>query len=136
MGIGAKGEPRIVVAQHGGDRFDVRDVLEGHGNEGVTKIVEPNAGKSRVLQDTLVEGGDRVRMVHLPGGTGGEQIGILGVFVVLLDEKFYRLMRDRYLTDGGLGLGPGELQAAVQVADILLANWYRLAVAVWILGWA
>lgn len=122
VGVGLEGEPCIVVPQHGGDRFDVYSALESHGSEGVTEIVEPNAGKSRVLQDTLVECGDGIRMVHFPGGTGWEQVGALRVFGVFLDEEVYRLLWDGHFTDGCLGLGPGELQTAVWVANILLAD--------------
>ena len=35
VGVGAEGEPCVVVAQHGGDRLDVYAVLEGQGGEGM-----------------------------------------------------------------------------------------------------
>lgn len=42
VGIGFKGEAGVVVAQHGGDCLDVHAVLEGHGGEGVSEVVEPD----------------------------------------------------------------------------------------------
>ena len=54
VGVGAKGESCIVVAQHGRDRLDVYAVLEGQGGEGVPEIVEPEMLQSSVLQDALV----------------------------------------------------------------------------------
>ena len=41
VGVCPQGEPGVVVAQHGGDGFDVHAVLEGQGGEGVPEIVEP-----------------------------------------------------------------------------------------------
>ena len=35
VGVGAQGEPGVIVPQHGGHRFDVHAVLEGCGGEGV-----------------------------------------------------------------------------------------------------
>ena len=35
MGVGAQGEPCVVVSQHGGHRLDVHPVLKGQGGEGV-----------------------------------------------------------------------------------------------------
>ena len=35
VGVGAKGEPCVVVAQHTGDGLDVHAVLQGQGREGV-----------------------------------------------------------------------------------------------------
>ena len=35
MGVGAKGKPRVVVAQHTGDCFDIHAVLECQGGEGM-----------------------------------------------------------------------------------------------------
>ena len=37
VGVGAEGEPGIVVSQHGGHRLDIHAVLEGCGGEGVSK---------------------------------------------------------------------------------------------------
>ena len=41
VSVGAEGESGIVVAQHGGDGFDVHAVLEGQSGEGVPEIVKP-----------------------------------------------------------------------------------------------
>ncbi len=35
VGVGAEGKPRVVVAQHGGHRFYIYPVLQGHGRKGV-----------------------------------------------------------------------------------------------------
>lgn len=35
VGVGAEGEPGIIVAQHGGHRLDIHTVLKGCGGEGV-----------------------------------------------------------------------------------------------------
>ena len=35
MGVGAKGKPRIIVAQHTGDGLDIHAVLESQSCEGV-----------------------------------------------------------------------------------------------------
>ena len=65
VGVGAKGESCIVVAQHGRDRLDVYAVLEGQGGEGVPEIVEPKVLQASVFQDALVQRGHRVRYVLL-----------------------------------------------------------------------
>ena len=38
VGIGAEGEPSIVVPQHGGHRFYIHAVLKGCGGEGVPQV--------------------------------------------------------------------------------------------------
>lgn len=38
VGVGAEGEPGVVVPQHGGDGFDVHAVLKSQGGEGVPEI--------------------------------------------------------------------------------------------------
>ena len=50
VGVGAKGEPCVVVAQHTGDGLDVHAVLQGQGREGVSRIVETHLGQSCSLQ--------------------------------------------------------------------------------------
>ena len=72
VGVGAESESCIVVPQHGGDGLDIDTVLEGQGGEGVAEIVEPEVFQAGILQDALVEGGYRVRMVHGAGAGGGE----------------------------------------------------------------
>ena len=54
VGVGAQGEPGIVVPRHGGHGFDVHAVLEGCGGEGVTEIMEADMLQSGVLQDLLM----------------------------------------------------------------------------------
>ena len=44
VGVGAEGEPCVVVAQHTGNCFDVHAVLERQGCEGVSKLVEAENG--------------------------------------------------------------------------------------------
>ena len=38
VGVGAQGEPGVIVPQHGGHRFDVHAVLEGCSGKGVPEI--------------------------------------------------------------------------------------------------
>lgn len=57
VGVGPQGKACVVVAQHGGDGFDVHAVLEGQGGEGVPEIVEPKVLQASVLENALVEGG-------------------------------------------------------------------------------
>ena len=44
VGVGVQREPRRVVAQHTADGLDVHAVLQGHGCEGVTEVMESDAG--------------------------------------------------------------------------------------------
>ena len=55
VGIGAEGEPGIVVPQHGGHRLYVYAVLEGCGGEGVPEIMEAEMLQPGILQDFLME---------------------------------------------------------------------------------
>ncbi len=45
MGVGVQREARRVVAQHTADGFYVHAVLEGHGGEGVSEVMESDAGQ-------------------------------------------------------------------------------------------
>ncbi len=63
VGVGAEGEPGIIVAQHGGHRLYIHTVLKGCGGEGVPKVVETDVGQSCVLQDLLMEVDHRIRVV-------------------------------------------------------------------------
>ena len=49
VGVGAEGEPGIVVAQHGGHGFYIHAVLKGCGGEGVPQIMEADVRQSCVL---------------------------------------------------------------------------------------
>ena len=75
VGVGAESESGIVVSQHGGDGLDVYAVLEGQGGEGVAQVMEPKVLQPGVLEDALVEGSHRIRVVHGPGSGGGEEPG-------------------------------------------------------------
>ena len=55
VGVGAKGEARIVVTQHTADRFHIHAVLEGQGRECVPQVVEADVFQPGVLQDFFVE---------------------------------------------------------------------------------
>lgn len=58
VGIGAEGKSSVVVAQHGGHRFHVHPILQGHGSEGVpigyNKDKSENPVFSRVCGFVLV----------------------------------------------------------------------------------
>lgn len=108
VGVGPQGKACVVVAQHGGDGFDVHAVLESQGGEGVAEIVEPEMLQTGVFQDPLVKGGHRVRMVHTSCAGGGEEPGVIRVLGVLLDEQLHRLLGDSDLPDGVLRLGTGD----------------------------
>ena len=75
-----------------------------------------------ILEDLLMELRYGVRMVHLSGGWGREHVLIIGMLIMLLDQEIYRFLRDGYSADGGFGLGAGEGQFPVGVADILFAD--------------
>ena len=64
----------------------------------------------------------RIRVVHSPGDRRRKQVGTVRVLVVLLDQQVYRRLWDGHQADGVFRLGPGELQRAIRVADILLSN--------------
>ena len=53
VGVSVQREARGVVAQHGGHRFHVHAVLQGHGREGVAEIVKADAGQPRPFQHPL-----------------------------------------------------------------------------------
>ena len=50
MGVGVQREARGVVAQHGGHRFYVHPVLQGHRREGVAQVMKADAGQSNVIK--------------------------------------------------------------------------------------
>ena len=49
VGVGAEGEPGIIVTQHGGHRLDIHAILEGCGGEGMPQAMETDVGQSCVL---------------------------------------------------------------------------------------
>ena len=122
MGIGAEGEACVVVAQHTADGFHVDAVLEGYCDKGVSEVVQGDVFQVGVLEDLLVELCYRIGVVHLAGGRGGEHILVIWVLAVFLDQKVYRLLRDRDPADGGFSFGAGEGQLSVGIADVLLAD--------------
>lgn len=75
-----------------------------------------------IPENLFVELGYRVGVVHLSGGRGWKHVLIIRMLAVLLDQEVYHFLRDGYLTDRGFGLGTGEGQFSVGVADILLAT--------------
>lgn len=44
VGVGAEGEPGIIVAQHGGHSFYIHAVLQSGGGKGVPQIVKADVG--------------------------------------------------------------------------------------------
>ena len=53
VGVGVQRKARGVVAEHGGHRFHVHAVLQGHGREGVAEVVKADAGQPRSFQHPL-----------------------------------------------------------------------------------
>ena len=68
MGVGVQCEARGVVSEHTADRFHVHAVLQGHGGEGVTEIVESDAGQRSPFQHPLEHMQDAVRRHGASGG--------------------------------------------------------------------
>lgn len=122
VGVGAEGESGIVVAQHAGHGLHIHAVLQGRGGEGMPQIMEPDVRESGVFQNFLVEVYHGVRMVHLSGDRRGEHVRAVQVLVMFLDQQIHRCLRDGYQPHRVFCLGTGELQGAVRVTDILLAD--------------
>ena len=120
--VGAEGEAGVVVPQHGGDGFHVHAVLQGRGGEGVAEVVEADVLNSGGFEELFVDVYHRVGMVHLPGQGRGEHVGVVRVFGVFLLEEVHGGLGDGDLAYRGFGLGLGECQRAVGVADILLGD--------------
>ena len=53
MGVGVQRKARGVVPEHTADRFYVHAVLQGHRREGVSEVVESDAGQSGPFQHPL-----------------------------------------------------------------------------------
>ncbi len=74
VGVGSEGESRVIVTQHGGDRFDIDAVLQGHGCESMAQIVESQMGQTCVFQHLFVEAEHRVSAEYCGRRTAeGEQ---------------------------------------------------------------
>ena len=61
VGVGVQRKACGVVTEHTADRFHVHAILERHRREGVTEIVESDAGQSRSFQHPLEHMQDAVR---------------------------------------------------------------------------
>ena len=68
MSVGIQREACRVVAQHRGYGFHVHAVLERHRREGVTEIVESDAGQPSPFQHPLEHVQDAVRRHGASGG--------------------------------------------------------------------
>ena len=68
MGVGVQRETRGVVTQHRGHGLHVHAVLERHRREGVTEIVESDAGQPCPFQHPLEYVQDAVRRHGASGG--------------------------------------------------------------------
>lgn len=64
VGIGSEGESGIVVAQHGGHRFDIHTVLESQGCEGMAEVMESDVWQISILQYLFVDVYHTVRVIH------------------------------------------------------------------------
>lgn len=122
VGVGAEGESGIVMAQHAGHGPHIHAVLQGRGGKGVAQIMEPDVGKPRVFQSFLMEVYHGVRIVHLFADGRGEHVRAVRVLVMFLDQQIHRCLRDGYQPHRVFCFGTGELQGAVRVTDILLAD--------------
>ena len=86
------------------------------------EIVEPEMLQSSVLEDALVEGSYRVRVVHASGAGGGEEPGGAWVLGVFSHQQFHRLLGDGDLQDGAFRLGAGDHEITRLIFRSLLAD--------------
>ena len=105
VGVGAEGEARVVVPEHTADGFDVHPVLECHGRERMTQVVELDMLQPRVLEDPLVKCYHRVGVIHFSCSAGWEHPRIVGVFGVFLLQQLHGILRDGHLADRVAGFG-------------------------------
>ena len=96
MGVGVQREGRIGVAQDSGQRLSIYTAGEGVGGEGVTQIVEANAGQPCPLEERF----------HVAIGC----IGIDGIF------RLHRI-REYPLADGIRLAPPQDFSHAVRQDD-------------------
>ena len=68
MGVGVQREARRVVTQHTADGFHIHAVLQCQRCEGVTEIVESDAGQPSPFQHPLEHVQDAVRGHGASGG--------------------------------------------------------------------
>ena len=105
MGVGGEGESGTAVTQHAGHGFDIDSVLQGQGCEGVPQIMEADVFQSGILEDLLMELHHRIRVVHSAGHRRGEQVGVAGMFIVFLFQKFHGFLGQCDSPHGVVGLG-------------------------------
>ena len=122
MGVGAQGEPRVIVAQHTADGFYIHTVLQGQRGKGMPEIVKAYVRQPGIFQNFLVQVYDGVWVVHLTGCRRGEHIRVVGIVLVFGDQQVNSLLWDTDLSDRCLCLGAGEGQLSVRIFDILLAD--------------
>ena len=122
MGVGTEGETCVIVAQHTADGFYIDAVLEGDRGEGVPQGMQGDVFKVGILEDLLMELCHGIGVVHFAGDWGREHVLVVWMFDVLLDQEVYSFLGDGDPADGGFGLGAGEGQFSVGIADILLAD--------------
>ena len=96
MGVGIQREGGVGVAQDTGQGFGVHTAGEGVGCEGVTQIVEANAGQPRPLEQRL----------HV----AIRRVGVDGIF------RLHRV-REYPLTDGIRLAPPQDVHHAVRQND-------------------
>ena len=64
-------------------------------------------------QDFLMGVPEGIRVIHGPRLGRGEQIGVIGMFLMFQDQQIHRLLRDGDGTDRVAGFGPAHLESAV-----------------------
>ena len=74
MGIGAEGEPGVVVAEDAGDGFDIYAVLQCQGCESMSQVVQTDVGETGGLEDFVVDCRDGIWVVHSEGDRRGEHV--------------------------------------------------------------
>ena len=99
VGVGVQRKARGVVPEHTADGLDVHAVLQGHGREGVTEIVESDAGQPRAFQHSLQHMQHAVRG-HRASGGGREYPFAVPNFAFLHFQNAYRVCRQRQCAVG------------------------------------
>ena len=61
VGVSSQRGPRIVVSQHGGNRFGIYTILQCHGSKGVAEIVEADMFQSGVYHDGQIAFSFRIK---------------------------------------------------------------------------
>ena len=92
MGVGVQGEARRVVAQHGGEGFDIYSVLQGQHRKCVSEVVESYPIQPRPFQHPLEHMEDAVRG-HRAAVWRGEDV-LIFLLHPLEDFDGFRSYRD------------------------------------------